>query len=100
MTNHSNEEYISNFQKNWKLEPLRVRHQDLERVDDSEFRSRCPHCKEGTLMVERNPKNFWLRNQDYCLSCGRRYFYTDIIPDITLIYIKDAIQPKVKKGNG
>jgi len=64
---------------NSSLPPLEVKHQSLTRVDDSLFRSKCPSCRDGRLMMKRtNPKCLYLSNEDMCVSCGRRFIYTDL----------------------
>jgi len=59
--------------------PLFVKHQDLERLsENSPFRSKCPTCKNGLLMMERDFETYKLKNTDRCLLCGQRYVYYDI----------------------
>lgn len=59
-------------------EPYRiVRHSDLKRAnDESPFRSVCPVCEKGVLLVRR-----WaggaLGSVDNCTWCGQMFFYTD-----------------------
>lgn len=56
-----------------------VRHRDLARCsDESVYRSHCPTCKEGVLLVYRDPKTFQLMAEDNCILCGQRYKYLDI----------------------
>jgi hypothetical protein len=58
---------------------VRVKHSELERSDDvSDYRSKCPECKEGTLLMRRNPVTFVLDKEDMCALCGQRFEYTDI----------------------
>lgn len=58
---------------------IKVRHEDLERFsDESLFKSKCPTCKEGVLLVSRHPKTFVLISEDFCILCGQHYFYTDL----------------------
>lgn len=57
---------------------IRVRHADLERVyEDTLFKSNCPTCKEGLMLVFRKEPEFRLSRYDHCVVCGQRYFYTD-----------------------
>lgn len=59
--------------------PIFVKHQDLERLSESSpFRSKCPTCKNGLLMMERDFETYKLKNTDRCLLCGQRYVYYDI----------------------
>lgn len=62
-----------------KNEPVReVRHADLTRVGDSAYRSECPACDEGILLVAREPNTFVLMELDHCIICAQRFRYTDI----------------------
>ena len=56
-----------------------VKHAELERADNnSMFRSICPVCKIGTLLVQRDQTTLKLLPQDRCLLCGQMVVYTDI----------------------
>lgn len=55
-----------------------VAHAGLERYDDENpYRSKCPTCKDGILMVYRNLYTFELLRRDRCISCGQQFNYTD-----------------------
>jgi len=55
-----------------------VRHSDLKRSGASAFRSICPSCKTGVLLVRRIQKgSFKLSRLDNCIQCGQEFFYTD-----------------------
>ena len=57
--------------------PIRVSHTALERYcEDSPYRSKCPSCEKGVLLVSRDPKTFALCNVDFCISCGPMVIYT------------------------
>jgi uncharacterized protein (DUF983 family) len=59
--------------------PQGVNHADLERFgDESDYRSKCPVCKEGILLVERDPVEGHLKAKDLCRTCGQRFIYIDI----------------------
>lgn len=75
--------------ENVKKEPLEIRHQDLKRADDSLFRSHCPSCLEGVLLMIRDQISFKIQPYDNCLRCGRRFIYTDIEESVNLEYKKD-----------
>lgn len=74
--------------ENYHKEPLEVEHKKLTRAsEESNFRSKCPECGEGYLLVQRDQLYpFYIRTTDNCILCGRRFIYTDIIPDISLKY--------------
>jgi hypothetical protein len=58
---------------------LEVRHADLTRQSgDSRYRSVCPVCLEGLLLVQRDDTSFVLREFDNCILCGQRVRYLDI----------------------
>lgn len=77
---------IANYVKNSELPPVEVRHQDLERFDDSEYKSKCPVCENGMLLMERDMVTLKLKSRDICFSCGRRVIYTDLVEEIYLKY--------------
>ncbi len=52
-------------------------HSSLKRVGDSIYRSECPVCKIGMLLVYRN-KDLELSEVDRCIFCGQLFRYTDI----------------------
>jgi len=55
-----------------------VRHADLQREsDNSLFKSKCPACKDGVLLIYRED-NGRLREFDRCIACGQAVRYTDI----------------------
>jgi uncharacterized protein with PIN domain len=57
---------------------LRVSWASLERAsEESAFRSRCPKCVGGLLMVYRHPDTFGLTRHDRCIRCGQLVHYTD-----------------------
>lgn len=58
---------------------MEVHHAELERADPSEnsFRSTCPACKIGLLLVGRDRKGNIIR-EDACIACGQRVYYLDV----------------------
>jgi hypothetical protein len=58
---------------------MEVHHAELERDDpkDNSFRSSCPACKIGLLLVKRDQEGLPLR-EDACIACGQRVYYLDI----------------------
>jgi len=59
-------------------EPLHVNHSDLKRDNDSPFRSTCPVCEVGLLLVQRDTETLELLEQDRCILCGQLFIYCDI----------------------
>lgn len=57
----------------------RVYHRDLERTGESPYRSQCPACKRGILMVNRQETTLGLRREDWCTVCGQQYHYLDTV---------------------
>lgn len=64
--------------KNLLKPPIKVRHQDLERSGESPYRSKCPVCPKGILLVQRDQETFRLEKGDHCILCGQAIIYTDI----------------------
>jgi len=64
---------------NWGKSPIRVQHSKLKRLSkDSPYRSQCPECKEGVLLMRRDPNTLDLLKEDHCWFCGQHYTYTDL----------------------
>jgi hypothetical protein len=64
---------------NTHREPIYVKHADLERSGlESMYRSKCPTCKVGHLMVLRDQHTLEISNKDNCTLCGQHFIYTDI----------------------
>lgn len=81
----TDQEYFNNI----KIEPVEVRHQDLQRLKHSEsaFRSHCPFCAAGVLLMGRDQEHLFLLATDRCILCGRSVIYTDIEENsVTLKY--------------
>jgi len=72
---------------NLQLEPLNVKHKELKRIGDSPFRSECPECGIGLLLIKRDGITFNLQLDDNCTYCGRRFRYTDLKETLTIEYI-------------
>ncbi len=64
---------------NVRAKPLqRVSHATLTRwCDESDYRSKCPACDEGILLVLRDQVTHALINVDRCVGCGQTVIYTD-----------------------
>lgn len=59
--------------------PVTVLHASLERVSpDSAFKSKCPCCPDGILLMRRNTKTMELDAIDFCVRCGQAVIYSDI----------------------
>lgn len=57
---------------------IHVRHADLDRTGESVFRSKCPKCRRGVLLVRRHEETFEIIAEDNCIFCGQRFVYEDI----------------------
>jgi hypothetical protein len=69
---------LSDTVKNRDKPARRVSHTSLRRVsENSPFRSFCPACGEGFLLVRRDQESFALLSTDRCTSCGQLILYTD-----------------------
>jgi predicted RNA-binding Zn-ribbon protein involved in translation (DUF1610 family) len=57
---------------------IEVNHKDLERYDDSMYKSVCPKCNNGILLIYREHASLKLLANDVCVSCGQHFKYLDI----------------------
>lgn len=58
--------------------PVTVSHADLKRFsDESPYRSYCPVCETGVLLVNRDQQTFVLINVDRCTYCAQTIIYSD-----------------------
>jgi hypothetical protein len=65
--------------KNVNADTVEVRHADLKRCSEqSLYRSWCPVCSDGILLVGRDQKTFQLLEHDRCTMCGQLVHYLDI----------------------
>lgn len=65
--------------RNIYAKPIRIPHAELERADDvSVYRSVCPVCHVGLLLVQRDQETLQLLAGDNCTLCGQPIVYTDI----------------------
>jgi hypothetical protein len=64
---------------NMEKPPISVAHSSLERLsEDSLYKSVCPACRDGVLLVCRDQRTFELVDHDRCILCGQLFIYTDI----------------------
>ena len=76
MVNIQDEEIL--YGKNLYNPIVEIYHAHLIRAnDDSVFRSRCPFCTTGTLLVMRCSDGI-LSDIDRCISCGQMVKYKDM----------------------
>lgn len=71
------EELAAQAQANFNKPPLHVKHAELAPTGDSRYRSQCPECKFGALLVQRDQKTMELKQEDHCVICARRFIYDD-----------------------
>lgn len=63
---------------NFAKAPIRVLHSALTRASgESDYRSNCPACVRGILLVYRDQKTMALRRLDCCTLCAQHVFYLD-----------------------
>jgi DNA-directed RNA polymerase subunit RPC12/RpoP len=55
-----------------------VRHRNLLRAGNSLYRSICPDCDSGVLLMHRNLRTGKLLPEDRCVKCGQEFYYEDI----------------------
>lgn len=63
---------------NFNKEVEKVKHSELTRIGESPYRSECPICKAGVLLVGRDQKTFILLEHDICIGCAQQFQYLDI----------------------
>jgi hypothetical protein len=65
--------------RNVRNPPIHVNHSELKRwgSGESPYRSVCPVCETGPLLVCRDQTTFLLINVDRCLDCGQTVIYND-----------------------
>jgi len=64
--------------QNFNKPPIKVCQATLKKVNkESFYKSLCPVCEEGMLLMERHPETGKLLNKDYCVLCGQHFEYTD-----------------------
>lgn len=69
-----------NQPENFHKPIVRILHANLQRVsDESPYRSACPVCKHGMLLVYRDQSHFHLIREDRCTICGQGFFYADLV---------------------
>lgn len=59
-------------------EPIRVKHSKLKRESDSPYRSECPACEGGILLMQRDQKTMKLLKEDRCILCGQLVIYEEM----------------------
>jgi len=64
--------------KNVSKPIIQIPHCELTRFGDGIYKSECPVCKKGLLLVGRDRETLILQEDDYCVLCGQRYRYLDI----------------------
>ncbi|MHA1469721.1 MAG: hypothetical protein ACTSSP_04075 [Candidatus Asgardarchaeia archaeon] len=59
---------------------VEVKHAELKRLAHTEslFRSECPVCKIGVLLVRRDQETLEITAEDMCILCGQKFVYVDI----------------------
>jgi len=63
---------------NLQKPPIRVKHSELKREGDSAFKSVCPACDDGMLLMRRDQHTFKLLNDDICILCGQHFIYEEM----------------------
>jgi len=70
---------VREYGKNIGKPPIRVRHADLKRCsDESPYKSKCPACPDGILLIYRDQDTLKLLERDVCVVCGQAFIYEDI----------------------
>lgn len=67
-----------NKPENLEKNPIHINHKDLKNFGDGAYKSECPVCDDGLLLMRRNMKTLKLDKHDICVSCGQRVIYDDL----------------------
>ena len=51
---------------------------DLKRFGEGTYKSWCPFCDAGVLLMRRDQETFILEAEDNCIKCGQMVIYDDI----------------------
>ncbi len=62
--------------KNLSRPTVSVLHSGLDRAGDSAYKSKCPVCPDGVLVVSRDGTMRIVRT-DICRACGQTFRYLD-----------------------
>ena len=57
---------------------VEVKWSELELVQSGQYKSECPVCKKGMLLIGRDKETFELQELDMCILCGQKFRYLDI----------------------
>lgn len=58
--------------------PIEVMHAGLQRLtDESPYRSCCPVCAKGVLLLSRRIGSMKLQRIERCTQCGQAFWYMD-----------------------
>jgi len=67
------------MRRNLNSPVVKIYHSKLKRVGDSYYKSECPFCDEGILLVRRELHNdFKLSAFDRCVCCAQQVEYLDV----------------------
>ena len=69
---------LNDLPRNMSKPIFEIPHCELSRYGNSMYKSVCPVCKEGILLVHRDQETFILQEYDCCVLCGQRIRYLDI----------------------
>ena len=58
--------------------PISIKHSELKRAGNSLYKSHCPICDDGILLVTRDKDTAVLLEEDRCINCGQVFIYEDI----------------------
>ncbi len=63
--------------RNYHRPVMKVKHADLKRYSESDFKTICPMCEEGLLLVHRDQTTLELLRHDHCTGCAQQVYYID-----------------------
>ena len=64
---------------NFQNPPIEVSHFTLDGAGrPNQWKSECPVCGTGLLLVNRNSETLAIESYDCCTFCGQHFLYTDV----------------------
>ena len=65
--------------RNMNAPVIEVNFLDLQKANENSlFKSKCPVCEDGLLLIYRDQKTGELQEYDRCIACGQSVKYLDI----------------------
>lgn len=71
--------FEAGYGENYEKPVKHINHADLQPAsDESDFKSQCPECKTGILLMRRKFMTSAIENIDSCIVCAQQFIYDDV----------------------